>query len=117
MYKIMRHILSISAVFLAVFSGVAYGQSDEEIELKINSVTNIRHNGAIEVCGTAIHKEGVWPIVVTINHDESFYTTLTAPNNEWCQLIKRWTYKGEVAVTARTLESKSSTVEGSSLKR
>ena len=86
----------------------AYSES-EDIELTLSSLTNIRGNGAMEVCGTAIHQNGEHPLLVTVKHDISFYTTLTAGNDEWCVLVKRWTYDGYIEISATTLDDSTST--------
>ncbi|OGQ34679.1 MAG: hypothetical protein A3F16_03130 [Deltaproteobacteria bacterium RIFCSPHIGHO2_12_FULL_43_9] len=76
---------------------------DEDIKIEVTSMVNFARSTGIEVCGTAVHKNGVAPLLVTIKHTESYYTTLTAPNGVWCQLIRRWTFSGEVDVTAAPL--------------
>lgn len=75
-----------------------------EIDLKITSLSNVRGNGAMEACGTALHSQGIKPLVVTVKHDESIYSTLTSGEGKWCVLIKRWTFSGEVEAYATTLD-------------
>ena len=77
-----------------------YASADEEVLTTVDSLTNLAGSTALEVCGTSIHKNGKKPLLVTIQHDESFYTTLTAPNNKWCAVIKRWTNSGKIDVSA-----------------
>lgn len=89
--------IALSAMPSTLFAG------DEDIKIEVTSMVNFARSTGIEVCGTAVHKNGVAPLLVTIKHTESYYTTLTAPNGVWCQLIMRWTSSGEVDVTAATL--------------
>lgn len=88
------------------------GAFAKEIDLKITSLTNIRGNGALEACGTATHPEGKKPLLVTVKHDESYYTTLTDFQGRWCILFKRWTFGGSIEVEASTLEG----VKGATIK-
>ena len=85
-------------------SSLALGAQDP-IAVSIDSLTNISGNGALEACGTAIHKDGVKPILLTLKHSDSYYTTLTAPNGKWCVVFKRWTYDGKIDVSATTLQN------------
>lgn len=73
------------------------------ISITIDSLSNVSGNGALEACGTAVHPGGIKPVLVTIRHDQSFYTVLTAPNNKWCVVFKRWTFDGKIEVSATTL--------------
>ncbi len=73
------------------------------IAIKVTSMANISGNGAIEACGTAVHSEGEKPILITVKHDASYYTTLSAPNGVWCVVYKRWTYDGTIDLSATTL--------------
>lgn len=77
--------------------------ANEPITVTIDSLSNIAGNGSIEACGKAIHKDGKRPLLVTIKHDQSYYTTLTAQNDVWCVVYKRWTMKGQIDVTATEL--------------
>lgn len=72
-----------------------------ELSVKITSLTNTKGNGALEACGVVENQEGKTSLV-TVKHDESVYTTLTDENGKWCQLVKRWTFRGEVNATAKT---------------
>lgn len=78
--------------------------ADDPITVKVESMANISGSGAIEACGTAIHKDGKRPLLVTLKHDASYYTTLTAANDRWCILFKRWTFSGKADVVAATLD-------------
>lgn len=95
---IMKHIL-----FLIVGAWSLPGFAAENITVKIDSMANVKGNGSIETCGTAVHKEGLRPLLVTLTHDKSRYTTLTAANDQWCILFKRWNFSGNVDVSATTL--------------
>lgn len=88
--------LSLLLVGLSAFAA-------DDVEVKVESLSNISQNGAIEACGTAVHKAGVKPLLVTLRHDRSHYSTLTAPNDRWCILFKRWTFSGKVEVSASPL--------------
>ena len=76
----------------------------EEIKVTIDSLSNTSGGGSMEACGTASHVAAKKPLLVTIKHDQSYYTTLTAPNGIWCSVIKRWTYNGSIEVGATTLD-------------
>lgn len=95
----MKTIILVSAFFISlrVFA-------DENISVKVESMANTSGNGSIEACGNAVHKDGKRPLVVTLKHDQSYYTTLTAVNDKWCVLFKRWTYSGKIDVSATTLD-------------
>ena len=86
-----------------IFVSSIANATEDEIDLKIISVANFANSTGMEVCGTAVHSGGATPIMVTLKHDESFYTTLTAENGVWCQLIKRWKFNGAVEATAKPL--------------
>lgn len=88
-------------VLLLLLSSIAFSAGD--ISITIDSLANTSGNSAIEVCGTAIEKDGLKPLLVTVKHYGSYYTTLTAPNNKWCVLIMRWTFNGTVEASATTL--------------
>ncbi len=90
------------AISILSVSGNAFA-ADEPIRVTIDSLSNVSGNGALEACGTAVHKDKIKPLLVTLKHDESYYTTLTAPNDKWCIVYKRWTYNGKADVSATTL--------------
>lgn len=95
-------------VMISSFGIASVGQAEDGgITIKIDSLSNVRGNGAMEACGTATHKDGTKPLLVTIKHDESYYTTLTAPNDKWCAVVKRWTFSGNIEVGATTLQNPS----------
>ena len=98
--RIPYQCLSLAALLMVVAQG-AFASGD--IAVAVESLTNISGNGAMEACGTATHKNGIKPLVVTVKHDQSFYSTLTAPNGKWCVVVKRWTFDGNVTVDATTL--------------
>ena len=79
--------------------------ASEAITVTIDSLTNVSGNGSLEACGKAVHKDGKTPILVTLKHSDSYYTTLTAPNGVWCIVYKRWTSRGTIDVTAAELLS------------
>ena len=87
-------------LLLALLSTNAYA---DDITITVDSLTNLAGSQALEACGTAKHKDGTRPLAVTVKHDESYYTVLTAPNDKWCVVVKRWTFDGKIDVTATTL--------------
>lgn len=91
----MKHLL-----LLISFLFVCNSYADDSIVTTVDSLSNVANSAALEVCGTAVHREGTKPLLVTVQHDESFYTTLTAPNNKWCVVVKRWTFSGKVNASA-----------------
>lgn len=78
------------------------------IKVEIKDLTNIRGNGALEVCGVASHAQGIKPLLITVLHDASSYTTLTDKNGKWCTVFKRWTNDGRVLVSGSTIDFKDS---------
>ncbi len=74
--------------------------ADDNIEVKIDDLTNVNGASAMEACGTAKHKSGLRPLWVTVTHDQSEYSTLTSPSDKFCVVIKRWTFNGETNATA-----------------
>lgn len=97
----MKSLLSfISVSFLCV---VASAQSSK-FNVKIIDLTNAAKSTALEACGTASHVDGKKPILVTLTHDQSKYTTVTDKNGNWCVLFKRWTNSGAIAVEASTMD-------------
>ena len=87
-------------------SQVVFAESLIQVEIK--DLTNVRGNGALEVCGVATHAQGVKPLLVTVLHDASSYTTLTDKNGKWCTVFKRWTNDGKVFVSGSTIDFKDS---------
>lgn len=98
----MKNKIGLLFLVLITFSKTIYA-ANEPITVTIDSLTNITGNGSLEACGKAIHKDGKRPILVTLKHDQSYYTTLTAQNDVWCIVYKRWTYSGQITVTATEL--------------
>lgn len=84
---------------LAATSSVAA----DNIEVKVETLTNGARSTVLEACGTATHVAGIKPLLVTIKHDLSSYTTLTNPDGKWCVLFLRWTNSGKIDVSATTL--------------
>ncbi len=93
----------LTSLMTFVLGGASYANQD--IAVTVDSLTNVTGNGAMEACGTAKHSDGVKPLLVTLNHSESYYTTLSGPNDKWCVVVKRWTFNGKVQVSATTLQS------------
>ena len=98
----MKNIFGLFAACL-IAGNISSVFAEDLITVKVDSMANVSQAGAIESCGTAVHKNGVRPLLVTLKHDASYYTTLTAANDKWCVVFKRWTFTGKVDVTASTL--------------
>lgn len=75
----------------------------DNIEVKVETLTNGARSTVLEACGTATHTAGIKPLLVTVKHDLSNYTTLTNPDGKWCVLFLRWTNSGKIDVSATTL--------------
>ena len=101
--SVLKAVCAGLVVFL-IMAGALGAANAAEIDLKITSLTNIKGNGAIETCGTAIHSKGIKPLVVSVKHNGSTYSMLTSEMGEWCALVKRWTFKGEIEAYATTLD-------------
>lgn len=78
------------------------------IQVEIKDLTNLAGSTALEVCGVATHINGVKPLLITIKHDASSYTTLTDKDGKWCTVFKRWTNSGKVTVSGSTIDFKDS---------
>ena len=104
MRKYIFGLFSISMLHLLGLAPTAAFASSDPIKLTIESLANVSGNGALEACGSAVHVDGVKPLLVTIKHDQSFYTVLTAPNGKWCVVFKRWTFDGQIEASATTLQ-------------
>ena len=96
----MKHFTKIVLTTLFV-SPFAF--AEDNIVVKIDDLTNVNGASAMEACGTAKHKDGIRPLWVTVKHDQSEYSTLTSPSDNFCVLIKRWTFNGETNATAQVL--------------
>ncbi len=79
--------------------------ADDPIKVTVDSLENVRGNGALEACGTAVHKDGIKPLMITVKHDASYYTVLSGPNSKWCVVFMRWTFDGKIDVSATTLQN------------
>ena len=92
--------------FLWVLSIMSTGvlANASKFEVAIVDLTNMANNTALEACGTAKHIEGKKPLLVTLSHDKSKYTTLTDESGTWCIVFKRWNYNGKITVQASTLD-------------
>jgi hypothetical protein len=78
------------------------------VNVEVKSLTNISGNGAMEACGTASDSLGTSPLLVTVKHDISYYSTLTDFQGNWCVLVKRWNFSGRIEVSAATFQGTSS---------
>ena len=89
---------------LVVLAGVNASADASKFEVKVVDLTNLARSTALEACGTAKHTDGKKPLLVTITHDQSKYTTLTDEAGNWCVVFKRWTNSGKIAVEASTMD-------------
>jgi len=104
-------VMLVFCVLLSIsFLGDAYGINESNIKVELTSHSNLKHNGAMEVCGTAVHKDAEKTLIVTVKHGGSFYSTVTGPNDNWCMVIKRWTNDGVIEVGASEFGQKSNIV-------
>jgi hypothetical protein len=91
-------------IFIVTFLLSVSVYADSNISVKILEITNIARGESMEVCGEAKHSEGIRPLLVTVSHDVSKYTTLTGQDGKWCTVIRRWNFIGKVTATASTLD-------------
>lgn len=87
---------------LILLTMLSFSSIASELEVEVTSLSNVKRNGAIEVCGI-VKDQLTKTSLVNITHDQSSYTTLTDKNGNWCQVVKRWTFSGIVEATARKL--------------
>ena len=93
----MKKTIILSGLFILTANTYA-----NELNVKITSLTNIKGNGAMEVCGKVENQIGKTSLV-SIKHETASYTTLTDIDGKWCQVIKRWSFNGETNATVREL--------------
>lgn len=96
----MKKLLTVTALSLAIS---AFAEGDENITVKVDALSNVARSTVLEACGTAIHKDGKKPLLVTVKHSDATYTTLTDADGKWCVLLARRTFNGAVDATAQTL--------------
>lgn len=97
----MKSILLLSVLALASASASA---DTSKFEVKVVDLTNLARSTALEACGTAKHNEGKKPLLVTLTHDQSKYTTITDETGNWCVVFKRWNNSGKITVEASTMD-------------
>lgn len=74
----------------------------DNIEAKVESLTNGARSTVLEACGTATHPQGIKPLLVTVKYDLSNYTTITNPDGKWCVLffggliVEKLTYRPQL---------------------
>jgi len=93
-------ILTILSVSVSAFAA-------DDIDVKVGWLENVAKGAVIEVCGTAISKTGKWPLIVSIVHGESTFSTVTNKEGKYCQLIGRQNFKGIVNVNATSMDGQS----------
>ena len=91
--------------FITLLFGFSAFASDD-IEIKIDWVENVANSKVLEVCGKAVSKSDKWPLLISITHGDSVFSTLTSKDNRFCQLLGRQTWDGKVSVEASTLDQK-----------
>lgn len=89
-------------LIFTLVSSYAFGASD--IDVTIDWVDNVAKSTVLEVCGKAISKSGKWPLVVSLTHGESTFSTITNKDGKYCQLLGRQTYNGKVDVSAASMD-------------
>lgn len=77
--------------------------AEDDINVTIDWLVNIGNSKLLEVCGTAVSKTGQWPLIVSITHGKSVFTTMTNTENRYCQTFARQTFNGETTVKATSL--------------
>ncbi len=95
-------------------STVSYAEDD--ITIKIDWVENVANSKLLEVCGTAISKSGKWPLLISVIHGESVFSTVTNSKNRYCQLVSRQNFSGNVMVEAISFDKKSTKTQSIELK-
>lgn len=90
-------------MLVGIFIGNTVYASDD-IDVKIDWVQNVSKSTVLEVCGSATSKSGKWPLIVSISHGESVFSTMTSKNNRYCQLVARQSWNGKVTVEAASLD-------------
>ena len=88
---------------LAILSTTVFADTTK-FEVAVVDLTNLASSTALEACGTAKHADGKKPLLVTLTHDKSKYTTVTDESGAWCIVLKRWNYNGKIAVQASTID-------------
>lgn len=90
-------------IFLSfLITQTAFANGD--IDITIDWVANVAKSAVLEVCGKAVEKSGKWPLVISIVHGQSTFSTVTNKEGKFCQLLSRQTFKGEVDVRAATMD-------------
>ena len=92
-------------LLLTLTSATAFAAND--IDVTIDWVENVARSTVLEVCGKAVAKTGKWPLVVSITHGNSTFSTVTSIDGKYCQLLGRQTFKGEVKVSAASMDGQS----------
>lgn len=91
-------------ILLFLGLGPAAALAESKIKVVVADLHNIDKGGSLEACGTAVHSEGKKPLLVTLTHDQSKFTTITSEDGKWCVVFKRWTFKGEITMEAATMD-------------
>lgn len=91
-------------IFLSFIFSVNVFADSTKFQVKLTDLTNLARSSAIEACGIATHADGKKPLLVTITHDQSKYTTVTDESGNWCLVFKRWTGSGKISIIAATMD-------------
>ena len=84
---------------LILASSISHADNGD-ITVTIDSVSNTARSEILHVCGKAVSKTQKWPLLVTLTHGSSSYSTLTAKDGIFCQLVARETNSGKVTADA-----------------
>lgn len=90
--------------------------AEDDITVKIDWLVNVGNSKLLEVCGTAVSKSGQWPLIVSVNHGKSVFTTMTNTEHRYCQTFARQTFNGATTVKATSLNQQASGSTSETLK-
>jgi hypothetical protein len=98
----MRKIIISSMLFISLNAMAA-----DDIDVTVDWVQNVARSTVLEVCGKAVSKSGKWPLIVSVVHGESTFSTMTNKEGKYCQLVGRQNYKGTINVSATSMDGQS----------
>ncbi len=108
----MKKVILSATLFLSVNAFAT-----DDIDVTIDWVQNVARSTVLEVCGKAVAKSGKWPLIVSVVHGESTFSTMANKEGKYCQLIGRQNYKGTVNATATSMDGQSFGFKGINLKQ
>lgn len=95
----MKKVILSAMLFVSVNATAA-----DDIDVTIDWVQNVARSTVLEVCGKAVSKSGKWPLIVSVVHGESTFSTMTNKEGKYCQLVGRQNNKGTVNVFATSMD-------------